>query len=60
MTVAAVVLGQKLNLWVIAEGVDTAEQAVFLHENNCDEIQGYLLSRPMPPSEVEKFLISWA
>ena len=57
---AVISLGQKLNLKVIAEGVETAEQAAFLSENNCDEIQGYLLSKPMPPSEVEKFLVNWA
>jgi EAL domain-containing protein (putative c-di-GMP-specific phosphodiesterase class I) len=57
---AVISLGQKLNLKVIAEGVETVEQVAFLHENNCDEIQGYLLSRPMPSSELEKFLKSWA
>ena len=57
---AVISLGQKLNLKVIAEGVETDEQAAFLRENNCDEIQGYLLSRPMPPSDVEKFLADWA
>ncbi len=57
---AVISLGQKLNLKVIAEGVETAEQAAFLRENNCDEIQGYLLSRPMPSSDVEKFLADWA
>ena len=57
---AVISLGQKLNLKVIAEGVETAEQAAFLRENNCDEIQGYLLSRPIPPAELEKFLESWA
>ena len=57
---AVISLGQKLNLKVITEGVEKAEQAAFLSENNCDEIQGFLLSRPMPPSEVKKFLLNWA
>ena len=57
---AVISLGQKLNLKVIAEGVETAEQVAFLRENNCDEIQGYHLSRPMPPGEVEKFIEGWA
>ncbi len=56
---AVISLGQKLNLKVIAEGVETAEQVAFLRENNCDEIQGYLLSKPAPPDELEKFLEGW-
>ena len=38
---AIISLGRNLNLRVIAEGVETAEQAAFLHDNLCDEIQGY-------------------
>ncbi len=57
---AVISLGQKLNLKVIAEGVETAEQVAFLRENNCDEMQGYHLSRPMPPGELEAFLEGWA
>ncbi|MDP8997665.1 MAG: EAL domain-containing protein, partial [Pseudomonadota bacterium] len=44
---AIISLGQKLNLKVIAEGVETAEQVAFLRANNCDEIQGYYFSRPI-------------
>ena len=46
---AVISLGQKLNLRVIAEGVETADQVAFLRENNCDEIQGYHFSRPIKP-----------
>jgi EAL domain-containing protein (putative c-di-GMP-specific phosphodiesterase class I) len=49
-------LGQKLNLRVIAEGIETEAQAAFLRENNCDEMQGYLFSRPVPPQQVEELL----
>ena len=57
---AVISLGQKLNLKVIAEGVETAEQAEFLRANNCDEIQGFLLSKPMRPAELEDFVVNWA
>ena len=50
---AIISLGQKLNLRVIAEGVETAEQVAFLRDNNCDEIQGYHFSRPIEPGAIE-------
>jgi diguanylate cyclase (GGDEF)-like protein/PAS domain S-box-containing protein len=53
---AVISLGQKLNLRVIAEGVETDAQAAFLRENNCDEMQGYLFSRPVPAQEIEELL----
>lgn len=54
---AIISLGQKLNLRVIAEGVETSEQVEFLRENNCDEIQGYHFSKPVPAAELEKLLL---
>jgi EAL domain-containing protein (putative c-di-GMP-specific phosphodiesterase class I) len=56
---AVISLGQKLNIKVIAEGVETVEQADFLRRNNCDEIQGYCVSRPLPPDELVAFLKDW-
>ena len=53
-------LGKKLNLKVIAEGVETDEQVAFLRENKCEEIQGYHFSKPIPPAEFETFLREWA
>jgi diguanylate cyclase (GGDEF)-like protein/PAS domain S-box-containing protein len=44
---AVISLGQKLNLRVIAEGVETAEQLAILRHNNCDEFQGYYFSKPV-------------
>jgi len=43
----AIALGQGLNLQVIAEGVETAEQLEFLHSLNCDMAQGYFFSKPI-------------
>jgi len=53
---AVISLGKKLNLRVIAEGVETDDQLAFLRENNCDEMQGYLFSRPIPAQEIEELL----
>ncbi|MGO8835240.1 MAG: putative bifunctional diguanylate cyclase/phosphodiesterase, partial [Roseiarcus sp.] len=53
---AVILLGQKLNLRVIAEGVETDEQVAFLRANNCDEMQGYHFSKPIPPNEIAKLL----
>jgi EAL domain-containing protein (putative c-di-GMP-specific phosphodiesterase class I) len=41
---------------VIAEGVDAEEQAKYLRLLSCDEMQGYLFSRPVPPDEIEDLL----
>jgi len=53
---AIIALGRALNLTIVAEGVETAEQEAFLRAHNCDEIQGYLISRPVPADEFAAFL----
>ncbi len=49
-------LARTLNLRVVAEGVETEEQLAFLKGQQCEEMQGYLFSRPVPAEELEKIL----
>ena len=49
-------LGHSLNLKVIAEGVETAEQLEVLRARQCNEIQGHLISKPLPAREFEALL----
>lgn len=52
---AIVSLGHSLNMTVIAEGVETKQQLVNLQEHDCDEIQGYYLSRPISAEKMTEF-----
>lgn len=49
---AILALAQKLNLQVTAEGIETYEQADFLGNLGCHELQGYLLSKPVDPEQI--------
>jgi len=53
-------IGSKLNLDVIAEGVENEEQVEKLHRLGCDTIQGYLVARPLPPEELEFWYRKWS
>jgi diguanylate cyclase (GGDEF)-like protein len=53
---AIIALGHSLGLNVIAEGVETAAQQAHLRKMGCDEIQGYLYSRPVPVAEMSALL----
>jgi diguanylate cyclase len=49
-------LGQALRLKVVAEGVDEEQQAQTLRLLRCDEMQGYLFSKPLAPADLVKLL----
>ncbi|HXF78673.1 MAG TPA: EAL domain-containing protein [Usitatibacter sp.] len=52
---AIISLGHSLHLRVIAEGVETEEHRRFLEAHDCDEIQGFLISKAVPPEQCQKF-----
>jgi EAL domain-containing protein (putative c-di-GMP-specific phosphodiesterase class I) len=52
------VMGRNFGLEVIAEGVETTAQANYLRAEGCQEMQGYLFSKPVPSNMFEKLLMS--
>jgi diguanylate cyclase (GGDEF)-like protein/PAS domain S-box-containing protein len=53
---AVISMAQNLNLRVVAEGVETRAQMAFLHQQRCDEWQGYYFSRPVVPLQFAHLL----
>ena len=56
ITESIIAMVKKLGCETVAEGVETQEQFEYLKGINCDNIQGFLLGKPMPASEVDKLL----
>lgn len=56
--IVATIIGiaHHMHMKVVAEGVETAEQMKLLMEGNCEEIQGFYFSRPLPPEEFERYI----
>ncbi len=55
---AIISMGKALGMTVIAEGVETTEQEAFLRNHACDEMQGFLFSKPVPPEQLARLLRS--
>lgn len=53
---ATIAMAQHMDLKIVAEGVTSTEQMRFLSKHHCNEMQGYLFSRPLPYSELETLL----
>ncbi|MDZ8227174.1 EAL domain-containing response regulator [Nostoc sp. ChiVER01] len=58
ITKALIQMAHNLNLDVVAEGVETEAELAFLRQHNCDSMQGFLFSRPLPAPEFEKILLA--
>jgi diguanylate cyclase (GGDEF)-like protein/PAS domain S-box-containing protein len=56
IAMAVIAMGRSLELAVIAEGVETEEQLAFLKGHDCDQLQGFLLSKPLTPEAFDRFL----
>lgn len=52
-------LARNLGMKIIAEGIETIEQARLIRELGCDECQGFWFSRPLPFKDAQAFLNSW-
>ncbi|MDY7021809.1 MAG: EAL domain-containing protein [Cyanobacteriota bacterium] len=59
IAIATINMAHALNLKVVAEGVETQQELNVLNQYQCDAIQGYLFSRPLPVSKFESFLANW-
>ena len=59
ITTAVLSLGRSLGKIVVAEGVETADQARLLRAARCDQVQGFYFARPMPADNVPKFIANW-
>jgi EAL domain-containing protein (putative c-di-GMP-specific phosphodiesterase class I) len=57
---AIIAMGRSLSLTVVAQGVETRDQAEFLRTHACDELQGFYFKRPLPADQFTKLLLAQA
>ena len=56
ITSAIIAMARRLDKTVVAEGVETAEQAAFLRQAGCTQLQGFLFAAPLPAAELQKLI----
>lgn len=56
---AIITMAHSPGMRVVAEGVETIEQIVTLKQLRCDEVQGFFISKPLPPSNAQPILPRW-
>ena len=52
-------MAHSLKMDVVAEGVETAEQQVYLTEKACNKLQGYYFSKPLQADDFTQFVANW-
>jgi EAL domain-containing protein (putative c-di-GMP-specific phosphodiesterase class I) len=57
---AIIAMARSLQLVVVAEGVETEEQIDFLKQHGCDRMQGFVMSRAVPPAEFARIVAEFA
>jgi diguanylate cyclase (GGDEF)-like protein len=55
---AILAMAKELSLSVVAEGVEFEEQLEFLRKHGCDQIQGFFISKPLPPDDLKEFILA--
>jgi len=55
---AMIAMGKSMGLKLVAEGVETEEQVIYLQKQQCDFLQGYFFSRPLHPNQIIQYLQS--
>ncbi|WP_438348656.1 ABC transporter substrate binding protein [Paenibacillus sp. FA6] len=58
ITSCMIAIGHEMGLKIVAEGIEIEEQLTLLKQMNCDKVQGYFISRPIPAQDVVKWLES--
>ncbi|MGO4374487.1 putative bifunctional diguanylate cyclase/phosphodiesterase, partial [Paenibacillus sp. MCAF20] len=54
-----ILIGKRMSMCVIAEGVENERQLAYLQERGCDKVQGYLFSKPLSAGDLEQLLLGW-